>query len=181
MMHGAASMTPSSLSWREREMLASTDAVSRFGSLRDIEKFVGDFEAGLIAHRDWDHHAHLTVAAWYLSRYPEGEATERMIRGIRRHNHANGIAQTTNSGYHETITLFWLVVIRTSLAAIHRGWTLAARIDQVVNRLAGDKALIFEFYDRERLFSDEARARWMPPHRYPGGRLAAFSQALGDR
>ena len=161
--------------------MASANAVSGTRSLRDLENFVRDFEAGRIAHADWDHRAHLTVAAWYLSRYPEGEATERMISGIRRHNHANGVARSAQGGYHETITLFWLVVTRTALARMHRGWTLAARIERVVSRLASNKGLIFEFYDRDQLFTDEARARWIPPHRYPGGRLAAFSRALGIR
>lgn len=162
-------------------MMGTADIASRARSLRDIENFVCDFEAGRIAPDEWDHRAHLTVAAWYLARYPEGEATERMIRGIRRHNHVHGVLQSAKGGYHETITLFWLVVTRTALGRMHRGWTLAARIERVVHRLASDKNLIFEFYDRDRLFTDEARARWMPPQRYPGGRLAAYSRALGDR
>ena len=162
-------------------MMASTDTAARFRSLREIESFVRDFEAGRVAHADWDHRAHLTVAAWYLSRYPEGEATERMICSIRRHNHANGILQTPKGGYHETITLFWLVVTRTYLASLDHGWTLAARIDRVVDRFANAKGLLFDFYDRDRLFTDEARSRWVPPNRYPGGQLTRFSRALGDR
>ncbi len=55
-------------------MMASTDTAARFRSLREIESFVRDFEAGRVAHADWDHRAHLTVAAWYLSRYPVGRS-----------------------------------------------------------------------------------------------------------
>ena len=146
--------------------------------MRDVEELVRDFEIGRLSREDWNHRAHLAVAAYYLTRLPEGEATERMIAGIRRYNHANGIRQTPTGGYHETITLFWLVVTRVTVDA-YRTEPVLERINAVVSGFAGRGDLMFSFYSRNRLFSPEARAHWVPPDRCACAEMAAIGGALG--
>src|ERR1041384_547432 len=81
-----------------------------------VARLVCEFEACTLARERWTHEAHLTVGLWYLMQHEEAEATRLIRAGIKRYNQACGIAQTETSGYHETITLFYVRVIRRYLA-----------------------------------------------------------------
>ena len=160
--------------------MSHTDLRS-FTSLAELEALVQEFETCQLPHSVWNHRAHLAVGAWYMSTLPEADATERMIHGIRRYNHANGVYTSPTGGYHETITLFWLVIARESLVALMEQYDLLKRINLFVDLYAGREDLMLSFYDRELLFSAEARAHWVPPHKWPGGRLAPLTRALRGR
>lgn len=108
------------------------------------------------------HRAHLTVALWYLLRHPADEATRRVREGIQRYNLAKGIPVAENGGYHETLTLFWVRVIRNYLARSDASEPIES-LAQGLLEAAGDKDLPLEHYSRARLFSAEARAGWVEP------------------
>jgi len=139
----------------------------RYGSPEDVERLVRAFQRRSLAYEKWTHQAHLVVGLWYLSRYGFPEATRRLRRGICRYNVACGIANTDSSGYHETITCFYLRAIRRFLDrrpsgdALH---TLANALSR--NRLASP-ALPLEHYSRDRLFSLAARRGWLEPDLKP--------------
>lgn len=48
-----------------------------------IEALVRSFEDLTLPRPEWTHHAHLTVALWYLRRHPRPEATRRIREGRR--------------------------------------------------------------------------------------------------
>lgn len=152
-----------------------------FASLAEVEALVHDFETCELPHCLWNHQAHLAVGAWYVSTMPEAEATENMIHGIRRYNHANGVHTSPTGGYHETITLFWLVVAREAMVGLMEKYDLLRRINLFVEQYAARQDLLLSFYDRDRLLSAEARAHWVAPDKWPGGRLAPLSRALKGR
>lgn len=149
-----------------------------FASIAELEAMVHEFETCRLPRSLWTHEAHLAVGAWYVSTMPEADATESMIHGIRRYNHANGVYTSPTGGYHETITLFWLVVARETLVALMEKYDLLERINLFIESFSARRELLLDFYDRDRLFSAEARAHWVPPHKWPGGRLAPLSNAL---
>ena len=74
----------------------------------------------LAAKAEWTHHAHLRVGLWHLLHYPPGEALDRLRDGIRLYNLATGGANTDTSGYHESITRFYVWVIARFLATADR-------------------------------------------------------------
>ncbi len=152
-----------------------------FGSLAELQALVHDFEGCHLPRSAWDHRAHLAVGAWYVSTMPEASATEKMISGIRRYNHANGVYTSPTGGYHETITLFWLVVARESIVPLMERYDLLHRINLFVELYVDRKDLLFSFYDRDRLFSADARAHWVAPQKRPGGVLAPLTKALGNQ
>ncbi len=152
-----------------------------FATLAELEALVHEFETCRLPRSVWTHRAHLAVGAWYVSTMPEAEATEKMISGIRRYNHANGVYTSPTGGYHETITLFWLVVARESIVPLMERYDLLHRINLFVELYIDRQDLLLSFYDRDRLFSSEARAHWVPPHKWPAGRLAPLSNALRGR
>ena len=147
--------------------ILTLDAV-RFRTAGEVSALVRGFEDCTLPRAEWTHAAHLTVALWRLLQYEPAEATERVRRGIRRYNAAHGIAATPTGGYHETLTLFWLRVVRSFLEG---GRNEARSLVSLANELVAnaDKELPLRHYTRERLFSPEARAAWVEPDLKPLG------------
>jgi hypothetical protein len=132
-----------------------------------IRRLVDRFERCELTHEEWDHRAHLTVAAWYLVHESAEVATERTVSGIVRFNEARGIEQTRTSGYHETLTRFWLAIVRASLSSLGSGIPAAERIEHVVATYGPQKDLVLEYYNPELIWSWEARVSWVEPDQKP--------------
>ena len=133
-----------------------------FESAEELETLVRKFESCELPLKDFNHRAHLAVALWYLSRLPEQEALARMREGLLRF-----IGHYGETGYHETMTVFWLKAVRGFLD--QPGMEARSLADEA-NRLAkarGDSRLIYDYYSRERLSSAEARAGWREPDLKP--------------
>jgi len=130
----------------------------------DIPELLRAFEGCTLSKTRWTHAAHLTVVHHYLWHLSRDEATGRMCAGIKRYN----LSQGNPNGYHETVTLAWVAIVwqlltrRRQAGAAHDGEAESAR--EVATLLADPHSLL-EFYTAERLMSDEARTRWMPPDR----------------
>jgi hypothetical protein len=141
----------------------------------ELETLVASFEACTLPRSEWTHRAHLSVALSYLTRHSPEEATRRIREAIQRYNRAHGIAAAPEGGYHETLTLFWIHVVREHISRSAPGEPIE-RIWRTLLEFAGDKSLPFEHYTRERLFSAEARAGWVEPDLKP---LRARAPGLG--
>lgn len=137
--------------------------IVRYRSAAEVLTLVRGFEFCTLPRSEWTHRAHLTVALWYCLRHPFAEATPLIREGIKKYNHAHGIVTTRESGYHETMTMFWAHIVRGFLdktSPVNR--SLAALANELCERY-GDKRLPFEYYSRERLMSVEARMNWVAP------------------
>lgn len=147
--------------------------VGAFASLGELAGLVQAFEETALPRAQWDHRAHLGVALWYLFHCDEPTAARRMIQGIKRFNHARGIRTTPEGGYHETLTLFWLCVVRAFIR-VHGtpGGDIVSLANGLVDRFGDRRGLAGEFYSAEVLWSPEARARWLPPDVKPLDALA---------
>jgi hypothetical protein len=122
----------------------------------EIEAVVHKLEKCEYGKEEFIHHMHLAVAAWYLTRLPYDEALERMRSALLRFTRHHGV-----TGYHETITRFWL-----RLAADFLGSPDGEDLPSQVNALIecyGSKQILFDYYSRERVMSDEARNAWVEP------------------
>jgi hypothetical protein len=139
----------------------------------EILELVRGFEARTLPREKWTHAAHLTVALWYVLQFDWPEAVARVRSGIKLYNEAHGVRSTPAGGYHETLTLFWMRVVRSFLESdLNEGRALVALANDLV-RGAGSQ-LPLTFYTRELLFSPEARASWVKPDLKP---LAAIEEA----
>ena len=132
----------------------------------EIEALVTEFNNCTLSRSEWNHAAHLTVALWYLVRYEEQEAIERIRDRIKCYNTAMGIKTTKDSGYHETMTLFWIWIVRDYLSVTSKQDSIL----QLVNGLIGNynnKHLPLQYYSRDLLMSWEARSKWVEPDLKP--------------
>ena len=132
----------------------------------EIRNFIRAFEECTLPRSEWTHQAHLTVAMWYLIERSEVEAITCIRNGILRYNASQGIKTTANSGYHETITLFWVRLVGQHISAADDGKSIVELANGVI-RLFGNKDIPFEYYTRDRLLSLEARMRWVEPDLKP--------------
>lgn len=127
----------------------------------EIIELVRRFESCELNPADFRHYQHLTVALWYVRQFPYDVASEKMRAGIRKLAAAYG-----KMGYHETITLFWLLVVRDFIASCSRD----ARLYELANRLivsCTGKNLVNEYYSSELLATAEAKERWVEPDLKP--------------
>lgn len=125
-----------------------------------------EFIALELPKSEWTHQAHLRVGLWHVLRYPEAAALELLRARISAYNQATGVANTAESGYHETITRFYLHVIGVFVRSAPAG----RPIDELAQALIGqwgDKNLPLRHYSPHRLFSAEARRSWMEPDLAP--------------
>jgi hypothetical protein len=100
------------------------------------------------------------VALWYLRHHGRDEAIRLIRDGIRRFNASQG----NHTGYHETITLAWVGVIERFLSGRERDAPISLLATSLLDQ-CGEKDYLLRFYSKERLFSDDARARWVSPDR----------------
>ena len=148
------------------EAVINHERVAPYRTSAEVLRLVREFEDCTLPRAEWTHHAHLAVGLWYLMRHDEVEATRLIRQGIWHYNKACGVKTTATSGYHETVTLFYVRVIASFLAAASLDCTLAALANSLV-RACGDKNLPLRYYSRERLMSPEARAAWLEPDLRP--------------
>jgi hypothetical protein len=98
------------------------------------------------------------MALWYLRRHDRDEAIRLIRDGIHRYNERQG----NLTGYHETITLAWVAVIERFLGGRDLDVPVSVLAGELLGQ-CGDKDYLLRFYSRERLFTAEARYRWVPP------------------
>ena len=132
-----------------------------FKTDEEIAALVRAFESREIHPAEFKHYQHLTVALWYVSVLPDDEASEKMKNGIRRLAASHG-----KTGYHETITVFWLKLVRDFLANSRRENSIAVLANQLIEKYA-DKNFIFDYYSAELLASPEAKGEWVEPDLRP--------------
>jgi hypothetical protein len=136
-----------------------------FASDAEVLELIRAFEASTLHKAQWNHRAHLTVALWYSAHLEPEAALDAVRRGILRLNEACGVVSTPTSGYHETITRFYMRVVGHFVREEgHGGW--AARANRLYERY-GQKGLALRHYTESRLMSPVARAAWVEPDLAP--------------
>ncbi len=128
----------------------------------EIDSLIHAFQECSLPRSQWTHAAHLSVGLWYLFYDSEPEAINAVRNGIKRYNSVQGIESTKDSGYHETLTLFWMRIVRGYLAEESRNRSIVHLANGLIAKYA-DRTLPFRYYTRDRLMSWEARLNWVEP------------------
>ena len=83
------------------------------------------------------------------------------------YNQCVGTVNSDHSGYHETITLFWLAVVKARLREVDDAMPRIEAVRIVVTELAPQRDLYREYYSFDVVRSIEARRAWMAPDLKP--------------
>ncbi len=128
-----------------------------------LEDFLTAFENGTWPAAQFHHSHHLAVAACYL--LDSTDPMERLRKNIRFYNVSQGGENTENRGYHETITRFWVEVVKRYMASLPEGLPRLETARLVVAEFSPRRELFCDYYDFDVIKSREARAVWVPPQR----------------
>jgi len=130
-----------------------------------LDTFVAEFQTGTLPAEAFKHVGHVTVAAYYCVTFDAPESLTRIRHDIRAFNEAKGNKNTEDSGYHETITVFWLDTIRRFVDERCSGMTLLETVGAAVMEFGGRRDLFRSFWSFDVLESREARVRYIAPDR----------------
>ena len=144
---------------------------ARYQNLESIVLVVQKFEACAYDKTEFTHDLHLSVAAWYLRTSTPADALDRMRASLLRFTKHHNV-----HGYHETITRFWMLLLGESIVQKDRDRAFVELVNDLLERFP-DKNILFEYYTRELVMSDRARARWVEPDLKP---LAATHKVIAE-
>ena len=135
-----------------------------YRSEEEVEEVVRRFEDCTLSPDEFNHRPHLTVALTYLLKFPEEEALARMrrsiLRFIARHEIPPGV-------YHETLTLFWVRRVRSFVERERAGGRTLVGLANALAEECGDSRLVYQYFSKELIDSDGARAGWVEPDLKP--------------
>lgn len=121
------------------------------------DELVEGFEAASLPAFPHADHVRLTIV--YLNRHGREETKKRLFEGLRRFAVAKGVPEK----FHVTMTLAWLDLVDDARRK-HPQTREASELVKACPQLL-DRHALLRFYSSERLTSDEARLRWVPPDR----------------
>lgn len=116
---------------------------------------------------DWTHEAHLAACLWLLRERRDIDLPSEMPAIIASYNVAVGGENTDTAGYHETITQAYIRLADGFLVAHDRDQPLVELVNAFLASPIGHREALLAHYSRERLFSVEARKRWVEPDLAP--------------
>lgn len=105
----------------------------------------------------WTHEAHLSVCHQVLATVGTDEAIDVLRPAIRMYNDHVGTPNTASSGYHETLTRYYVG------AVAH----VAGDLDAVLVAAETSRQAPLRYWTRDRLFSPKARQIWLGPDLEP--------------
>jgi hypothetical protein len=114
----------------------------------------------------WTHESHFAAALWLISCRKDLDASRAMPGFIRAYNEATGVANTDTDGYHETITQASLRAARSFLLE-DPARSLFATCNALMASPLGKSDWLLAYWTRGRLFSVEARRKWVEPDLRP--------------
>jgi len=111
-----------------------------------------------LAKSDWTHEAHLRVCWVALATRDRRAAVGFLREAIKSYNDATGVENTDTSGYHETLTQYFVGAV-SSLDSTD--------IDRVIGSPRCSTNAPLCHWSRNVLFSPAARAVWIGPDKTP--------------
>ncbi|MCP5025386.1 MAG: hypothetical protein GY929_03800 [Actinomycetia bacterium] len=116
------------------------------------------FRSRTLPKPQWTHEAHLAVCWTVLQTESPAEALEDLRVAISSYNESTNTPNTDSSGYHETLTRYFIAAV-----AQHRGRPLS----DVLGSAECSRQAPAAHWSGDVLYRAEVRLGWMPPHLAP--------------
>jgi hypothetical protein len=113
--------------------------------------------------KEWTHAGHFAAALWLLRYRRDLTAPEEIRRLIMRYNEATNTANTDSGGYHHTITLASMRAAADLLNRCGPGAPLHRALGSLLASSLGRPDWLLSYWQRDTLFSVEARKVWVEP------------------
>lgn len=131
-----------------------------------LQALVQAFETGALPKAEWTHAAHVAMGAHYVFLLGEADALVTMRVRVRAYNDAVGTINSTTSGYHETLTRFWIAVL-ARLYDVHPTESRWDFVQRAVALYGGRRDLHGAYYNVDVVKSVDARQTWIAPDYWP--------------
>jgi hypothetical protein len=131
--------------------------------------FARAVEEGTLPPADWNHRAHVRLAFVYLQGRSFDDALGRMREELHRQVARREVVDALESGYHETMTVAWLRLVRSAMAD-HGPYDSFDALAREHPHLL-ERRLLRVFYSRARLTTWDAKRAFLD------GDLAALPPA----
>ena len=128
-----------------------------------IRRLGEGFLACTLPRAGWTHECHLSTCCWIILERPGIVAERDLPQLIRRFNESVGGVNSDTEGYHETITQLYIRAVRAFLARTDAALPLVDKVNALLLAPEGRRDWPLRFYSADRLFSVEARRRWVEP------------------
>ena len=146
-----------------------------YPELVQMKALIDRFVCGTLPAKEWTHEAHLTVGLWFVAHYGREEASVQMPKLIKKHNDISGTENSDTSGYHETITQFWIWQLDCYWQQVKQKMSILNACNYLINSSFGDPSSFLKFYSKSLIFSLEARKENILPDIRP-----LDSRLIGD-
>jgi len=133
----------------------------------NIKELIRQFEADELKKEEFHHKEHLELTLWYLENLPELEAIVKIKGGILKYNLLYKVPQSVNSGYHETITMFFIKLVQSFIKSSPKNCSFEQRAKVLTAKYAQMKTVVREYYSMEVIRTEEARKIWVEPNLKP--------------
>jgi hypothetical protein len=138
--------------------------------------YASDAEVASIANRlldrtlpksEWTHAAHCVATVYLMKKRPDIDLARALPTIIRRYNETTGTPNSDSSGYHETITRFYLRAISHFLARLPKDVSVLEACNRFLASPFGARTFPLDFYSKDRLFAVKARHSCVEPNLRP--------------
>lgn len=119
--------------------------------------------ARTLPRAEWTHEAHLAATTYLLMKRPDVDLDNQLPGIIRGYNESVGGVNSDTEGYHETITRLFLGSVRLFLEEADPAEPLHELVNELLLSPMGRRDWPLRFYTPARLFSVEARRRFVEP------------------
>lgn len=137
-----------------------------------INSLVSQFSYKSLPKEEWTHEAQLIVSLWHNSNDDFDTALEMVKSKIKAYNESVGIPNTKTSAYHETRTIFWMIVTKVFLQK-HRLLPTEEIYHRFLQSPLASRDYPLEYYSQDVFYSEKARKRWINGDRK---RIVLFSE-----
>ncbi|MBA4850331.1 hypothetical protein [Emticicia sp. BO119] len=135
---------------------------------KEFEHIVNGFRTKALPSKEWTHEAHLITGLWHVAELGYENALAEMRLNIPVYNESVGGMNTDSSGYHDTITFFWIWLLNEFW---NRNEVKGQSFERVCNKFLqskyADRGNAFIFYTKDLLFTKEARLGVVEPDIQP--------------
>lgn len=133
-------------------------------SEHEIENIYSGFKNKSLPKVEWTHKAHIIVGACFLLDHSLEETVPLIREGIKEYNVASGGVNNDIDGYHETITMFWIIKINEFIKNASPINSREKLINELIDENFIQRNLPFDYFSEGLICSVLARHNWVNPN-----------------